>query len=505
MNKMTNFLNLNNKNKKINYLFLTILLFSTFLAISIFYDIFQIHIYRHDSLYYMPSADTYHNYKVTAEGRWLNYLLFNVLTHIRGSLLSIFILLSFGYFIFSVTYKWSQNYYYALILSLLSIQIPSFYDLITWPVASTPAFLVLLLSIFSQKRLNIFFYFMLFGILFFGTMSNYYYLLPLLYLSYLKDHDWKQNLKFISFNLIPAWAIGFILGYMTTQLIVYINFDHLMEIANWRDPNYVHSIDDLVENISRSINYLERDIKSIFINGWLVLLFIFSLIVATINRRKDLVLIPVILFFLIIVIHYVIVLPVGIAISPRTIVATWVGVLAISFFVPSVKNWQIYFLVPMIVFFTSRLYLDNHHNLQWYKNVTNTHFNQLLSEAPKSAEQYKGVILYASDSDIKKRNKLISKINSTFKKSNIEGLDAFMRWAPSAWEAGFKSVGNCYKGKGRNAPYHSVKGLNNICKKVSKTAIDHKTISEEDITFYHIIGEYDGRLIISFNEGWNHE
>ena len=494
MNKIINFLNLNNKNKKINYLYLTILLFSTFLAISIFYDIFQIHIYRHDSLYYMPNADTYYKNNIATEGRWINYIFFNVLTQIPGSFLSISILLSFGYFIFSVTYKWSQNYYYALILSLLFIQTPSFYDLITWPAVSTPAFLVLLLSIFLKRKLTIFIYFILFGILFFGTMSNYYYLLPLLYLSYLKDHDWKQNLKFVSFKLIPAWAIGFIVGYIATQLIVYINFDYFMKIANWRDPNYVHSIDHLVENISRSINYLERDIKSIFINGWVVLLFMFSLIVAMVNRRKDLVFIPIILFFLIIVIHYIIVLPVGIYIAPRTIVATWVGVLAISFFVPSVKNWQIYLLVPIIVFLTSRLYLDNHHNLQWYRNITNTHFNKLLSEAIKAPKQYKGVILYASDTEIKKRNKLISKINNTFKNSYIEKLGVFTFWAPAAKEAGFKSVSNCVTEKGRNSHWQAVEGLSKICKEVSKMAMDYKTMSKEDITFYHIIGEYDGRL-----------
>jgi len=345
MNKIFNFLNLNNEYKTINYLYFTLLLFSIFLALSIFYDILQIHIYRHDALYYMPNAETYYQSKVQSEGRWINYIFFNLFTHIPGSFLSIFILVSFGYFIFTAIYKWSQNYYYVLIVSLLFIQIPSFYDLITWPSTVAPIFLVLFLSIFLQKRLNIFLYYILFGILFFGTMSNYYYLLPLLYLSYFNDNDWKQNLKFVSFKLIPAWAIGFIIGYIITQLIIYLNFNHFMTLASWRGPHYIHSLHDLVENILRSINYLERDIKSIFINKWLVVLFIFSLIVATTDRKKDLLFIPLGIFSLVVLIHYITVLPVGIYISPRTIVATWVGILAMSFFVPSIKNWQIYLLV----------------------------------------------------------------------------------------------------------------------------------------------------------------
>ena len=505
MNKILNFLNLNSENKKINYLYFILFLFSIVLSISIFYDVFQIHIYRLDSIYYMSNAETYFTSSIPTEGRWINYFFFNVIAYIpvAGTFLSIFVLISFGYFIFTITYKWTENYYYALIVSLLFIQLPPFYDLITWPATATPVFLVLLLSIFLQKRINIFFYFILFGILFFGTMSNYYYLLPLLYLSYLKNYDWKKNLKFVSFKLLPAWAIGFVVGYIVTQLIVYINFGHFITLARWRDPHYVYSILDLVENISRSINYLERDIKSIFFNRWLVFLFIFSFIVATIDRRKNLVFIPIALFSLIIVIHYIIVLPVGILIDPRTIVATWVGVLAISFFIPSIKNWQIYLLVPIIVFFTFKYYLNNHQNLQWYANVTNIHFNKLLSETPKSPAQYKGIILYASDADIKKRYKLISKINNTLMVgANMATQDTFYDWAPSAWEAGFKSVSNCDGEKGESALFHSVKDLDLICKEVSKIIIDHKKRLEKDITFYHIIGEYDGRLIISFNESW---
>ncbi len=504
MDKITNFLFLNGTNKTINYLYLAIILFSIFLTVSIFYDIFQIHIYRHDALYYMPNANTYFENKVANEGRWIIYIFFNVFTHVQGALLSIFALSSFGYFVFTAAYKWAQNYYYALMISLFFMQIPSFYDSTIWPTGITPASLVLLLSIFLQKRLNIFFYFILFGILFFGTTGNYYYLLPLLYLSYLKKHDWKQNLKFVFIKLIPAWAFGFISGYVVTQLIIYINFGHFMTIDSWRVPHYIYSIHDLVENISRSIKYLERDIKSIFLNISLVL-FIFSLIVGTIDRRKDLIFIPLGLFSLIIIIHYIIVLPVGISISPRTIFATWVGILAISFFIPSVKNWQIFLLAPIIVFFTSRLYLDNHRNMKWYANVTNTHYNKLLSETPKYPLKYKGVILYASDADIKKRNKLISKINNTPKGRNIEGLNEFMRWAPSAWESGFKSVSNCDGEKGQDSLWHSVRELNKICKEISKNAIDYETISEKDTTFYHIIGVYDGRLVFSFNEEWNHQ
>ena len=100
----------------------------------------------------MQNDDSYYRGKVATEGRWINYIFFNVLTQIPGSLLSIFVLLSVGYFIFTATYKWAQNYYYELIESLFFIQIPSFYDLITWPATSNPAFLLLLYSCLEMSK-----------------------------------------------------------------------------------------------------------------------------------------------------------------------------------------------------------------------------------------------------------------------------------------------------------------------------------------------------------------
>lgn len=497
MNKILKFLNLDDENIKINYIYVIFLLFSIYVFSSILYDIFRIHIYRHDSLYYMPNASDYLG-KVSEEGRWLNYLLFHFVKNVSGSILATFSLLSFLFFIFVSTYKWTENCLYALIVAFLFVQIPSFYALLTWPATSAPSFLVLLFSTFSYKKLNIFIFFILFSILFFGTMSNYYYLLPLLFLSHFKNHTWQENLKYLFFKLIPAWAIGFIIGYATTQLIIYEMFGHLMKIAVWRIPNYIYSFSDFLENINRSVHALKAGIRSIFFNDWFIILFIFSIIVGTVKRKKYLVFIPLFLFISIILIHYIIVLPVGIFIASRTIVATWVGVFAIAFFIPNIKSWQIYLVVPIIVFFTSRLYLNNHHNLQWYENVTNVHYDKLKTESPKKPSEYKGVILYASDKDIQQRNQKISKIYNTPMGANIEGLGSFMRLAPAMWESGFKSVSMC------NGNRNSVNDLNKICESVDKL-ISENTKNDKNNKFFNIHGEYDERLIIEFNKNWNHK
>ncbi len=504
MDKIITFLGLKNGNDKINHLFAVFLLLSIFLFFSMVYDMLQIHIYRHDSLYYMTDADTYYRFKVATEGRWINYIFFNILTRLSGEMLSIFIVCSFGYFIFTALCQWSKDHYYSLMVSLFFIQFPPLYNAILWPATSAPALAVLLLAVFLQKKLNLFLYFVLFGILFFGTISNYYYLLPLLFLRYFLDQSSQQNVVFFVYKLIPAWAAGFVSGYVVAQVIVYMDFGHFITIAGWRAPHYIHSFHDLGENIQRSVHFLKEHIKLVFSHHWFIILFLFSFAVSITGRRKDILFLPLTLFFLILIVHYAVIIPIGIDIAPRTAISTWIGIFGMSFFIPFVKKWQIYVLVPVIVLLTFTLYLDNHHNLQWYRTITNTYYDRLLSESPNSPAQYKGIILYASDTDIKKRNQLIAKIHHISAGNTLENLDAFGRWVPVAREAGFKTVMNCNGEKGRNVLWHPQENATDICKRVSQMVLAAKNMPNSDLSFYHIVGEYNGKLIIAFNKHWDH-
>jgi hypothetical protein len=371
-----------------------------------------------------------------------------------------------------------------------------------WPETAASAFIVLLLSTFLVQRLPMYLFFIVFGILFFGTMSNYYYLLPLLYLDRLEPNNWRENVRLVFLKIIPAWAIGFIVGYAVTQLIIYASTGHLMTIAEWRDPHYIHTADDLIHNIQRSLVFLERDIKSIFSNNWMILAYLFATLIAFRARKMDLIFTPIGIFFLMIIVHYVVVLPTGIGISPRTIIATWAGIFAIAFFVPSIRQWQMTLLAPIIVFFTFVLYQNNHANLRWYASITNAHFDNLLEASPRSPSSYKGVVLLATDSDIGKRNALISKQNNVHHDANIEYLDAIMKWAPSAREAGFKSIIRCDGSNGENDLFDQVTNANLICQEIANIHAKDKVMTDKGNSFFNTLGEHDGRLIISFDQNW---
>jgi len=464
------------------------LLFSLILALSIMYDISQIHIYRHDALYYI-SQHTYLLKKVSTEGRWINYLFFPITTKLSGSFLSIFILFSFFTFIWITIYKWTQNIYYSTLLSLLFLQIPSFYDLIQWPATSVLAFVILLLSLYFVKHLSIFMFYIVFGILFFGTMSNYYYLLPLLYLKILYTNNSVDNMKFVFFQLIPAWAIGFILGYAVTEAATYILVGHPIQIAFWRQPHYIYSIDDLMHNISLSFQFLERDIRNIFATYWHIVAYGAALIIAFYKREKNVLFISVLLFFLMIIVHYIAMIPIGIFIAERTVVATWVGIFAIVFFIPRIQQWKMILLIPIIIFFTYGLYKKNHANLQWFHAITDTHFKMLLKEVPRLPVMYKGLVVYANNSDIYHKNMSIEKQHSLRRDMNIEGLDHVASWKTSALEAGFKRVEIC----------NTAREMSSMCKEMLRSA-KRQHIVCPNTHYYDIIGEYKGKLLISFKD-----
>lgn len=486
-----------------DYYYIIAFLVSIFFALALFYNVFQIHIYWQDSLCNVTQDD--YKYKVSSEGRWINYILYPVTTFISGKLLSLFILLTIPYFIFIILYRWSKNFYYAGLVSLLFLQIPSFSVILLWPATVAPAHLMLLLSIFLVQRLPIYIYFILFGILFFGTMSNYYYLLPLLYLNFLSQNSPNKNIRFVFLKIIPAWATGFIVGYLVTQLVVYIATGHLMHIGSWRNTNYIHSIHDLTQNILSSFNFFIIYTRDIFSNAWIVLVYFIALFIAFKDEKKYLFFISFVFYFLIIIIHYIIIIPVGIDILGRTIFSSWVGILAIVFFIPSIKQWKILLLTPIILFFTFTLYERNQANLEWWNTLTNTYFENLIKESPKSPKLYKGVVLLASDADIQKRNILISKQYNIYNDKYMRDPSTFKKWAPIANEAGFKTMLMCNGSKGTHSFADRTTNVNKICQELSKVYIKNDVPIKKDITFYHIIGEYDRRLIISFNEEWNYE
>ncbi|MBD5627405.1 MAG: hypothetical protein HDQ90_08015, partial [Desulfovibrio sp.] len=142
--------------------------------------------WRHDSFLYIPSY--YGN--LVSEGRWLNYLLFPALRHFPPHLSLALSFAALGYFSWSVARQLIDRRG-ALLFALAALQLPSIYSLFGWPLIPLSAYLLLAAAAYLARRLDYRLFFLLFGILFHGTLNNFYNLLIVLCIAPLRRGDMR--------------------------------------------------------------------------------------------------------------------------------------------------------------------------------------------------------------------------------------------------------------------------------------------------------------------------
>jgi len=456
-----------------------------FSVVAILVDLSSIHIFRHDSIHYLGN----YLYKLKGEGRWINYLLFPYLKAIPGQAAAFLNILFFFSFCSIAFYKWTKNHLYSLSLALLFIQIYPLYSQILWPATHLPAFTILLLAALLAPRLPLFVFYSLFGLLFLGTMSNFYYLLPLLHLNRLDASSLQKNIRIVVLKIIPVWAMGFVFGYLVIIMMIYLlSGQHGMVIDPWRSPHYIQNIHDLTDNIQRSFSSLAIHVHNIAPGYWRPAALIAALLVGLSGQRKQQYIPMILLAVAIVLSHYVIILPVSIVIVERTVIATWAGIMASAFLIPSIEKWQRSLVVPIIALLSVSFYMHNHQSLKWYTTITNTYHDMLRTTSPLPPHQYAGVILQSDDKELAALNRALErKFNLT--KGAQEDLDQDYRWKPAAIKAGFKDIHLC----GNDASTR--------CKKLTERVTEPDTPDTPDTPgLYQIIGTSDsGYLVIKIN------
>ena len=470
------------------YITVLAIIVGSYFTISLLFDFYQVHSYRHDSAYYF-GQDTFY-IKLKQEGRWINYLLYPVYSAIPGKLAISLDLLFMFLFVFTVSARWTNNIAYAFVLSCLFVQISPLIQQFLWPATILPAFLILYLAVLVSPSTPVYVFYALFGVLLFGTMSYLYYLLPLVHFGLLGSPSIKKNYTTLFLKLIPAWAIGFIVGYAFTLLVIYISSGHVgIEIAGWRRPNYVENFEDVMVNTAKSFGYMQSHIAELFSSVERSIMMAAALAIGYMGTKKERYIPMVILSLAVAIVHYIITIPVGIIIQFRTATSAWLGVLMIFFFYPAIKKWQYYFLMPIVLFMTSSLYAVNHQSLRWYSSITNIYYNELLRATPLPPELYNGVIFLGSNAEMKEVNSIISS-RLQLNRGEMETLNADRRWVPVGYEAGFKHVLLC----------DTLHKRNPTCKKLLQESKDEPLLNKKISGFYQILGQRDGYLIISLND-----
>ncbi len=210
----------------------------------------------HDALPYMAHyAD-----KFTSEGRWINFAVFPISSSLNPQLANALCFLFIGVFGYNVSRSLSRDRWLAAFFALTVMNIPYYTMLFKWPMTLLPGCIMLAVFSYYRNRLSIPSMLLISGVLLFATYPAFYFVMPLIYLAYLKDRNYKDILVFMLW-----WAAGYILGYLIGNGLIYLytwifeGHAHFMQMASWRKETPLTGFESLLNNVDKSAGDFTRN------------------------------------------------------------------------------------------------------------------------------------------------------------------------------------------------------------------------------------------------------
>ncbi len=189
--------------------------------------------------------------KLETEGRWVNYLLFPLLSCFDSYAAVLLNYAMLGVFSFCVFRKYADAPV-ALLASLTSLTLPAVCELNRFPLTMVASFILLPLSVVAHHKMKPLPFFLLFGTLFNGALSHFYFVLPLLF----------ANEKIGSFcKILLYWVLGFVVGFGVAEMMTLLLCGSFIHLADWREAHPVESWSDVVSYASMVKDSLMLQLK----------------------------------------------------------------------------------------------------------------------------------------------------------------------------------------------------------------------------------------------------
>jgi len=421
-----------------------ILIMALFTAV-LFYNGLQIHVWRQDDFYYVTQEDVF--VKLKSEGRWLSYVALPILQAIPGAISWITGLLLFAFFIFVSALNVTSDRFYSAIVAALCLQSIPLYLVGFWPAATLPSYVLLGLATLAHKRTPLPIFYLGFGCLFLGGSSQYYYLLPLLHLGTLTNSGrlpWRKVLL-----ILTLWAAGFIAGFLLLVAIEkFLTGVAWPQIADWRQPHYVRSVDDAIINIRSRLQFLGAHFQTVFQNVLVGAVIAGAALLRSTRSNWRYEAAAIVVSGAIVLAHYIITTPLGIVIEPRTIVATFVGILSFVFIAPGLGPIRTSLMSACALVVFLQYWTINNNNIIWYRTVTSSYTDELVRLSPLPPQFYGGLIVEGGDArSLEERIDLANRLKSRYAEILSEPMypdwPGDRRWAVAAQVAGFRSIVFC--------------------------------------------------------------
>lgn len=257
--------------------------------------------------------------------------------------------------------------------------------------------------------------------------------MPLLFL---KDLDSKSLIK-----IVVIWAVSFCIGYLVTNGVVFYLTGDSIQIASWRNTNYVTDFSSLIENLNRI--YQASSSQLLKINRFLfyvlpLILMVFGIYTARALGGYQVLVLGVLCASGV----YISTLPVGIYIQERTLITLFFG-FCVALLLRNYRGQHLgiiaYFLILIL---GGRMAVLGNDIITWYKGNVNNIDSEFTRLLPGDPTQINRVFVVAESSEA----------NVAFPKYNQgqgmrgrfnEGFSHPLYWTPVLKRMGFEHVRIC--------------------------------------------------------------
>ena len=384
-------------------------------------EIMLVQAWRHDTIYYLGT----YTEKLKAEGRWINYFLFEFLKIIPAHASALLSILFFGGFAWIAANKilsWKKS----LLITLLFLQINPLWSIIHWPAVILPAHFFLFLCAFLSRKYRYEYILALACVLFHGTFNNLYHLIPLLFLSEIKTG--RQLFRFFVF-----WLLFYVFGFAIAEFMTYLITDQFIQPGLWRQPHYITSLSALLQNLKM----ISKNIL-LHILTFRLVSFMLCILAAILCLSKGLMNVYQGLLLLCVgAACYAQALPLGIWVFLRTVYPLYAALLIPFCFLLLCKKFRVIILVVILVL-SVKMFTDNYNALKYYNGIISV-WVEYLRDIPDDKRLNKQLIFLDGDEETGAVEKYLMKTKNLSNRIT-EGLGYTYRWATSAESLGYHVI-----------------------------------------------------------------
>jgi hypothetical protein len=339
-------------------------------------------------------------FKFKEEGRWANFLLHHALRQVPLVTHSVLSLSCLWWVFFRITKNFTRDTGYAIVIASVLLMGTPYVHQSLWPATLLPTVLTLvILTWLAEKGVSHRVIYLLGGILLFGMLQNFYFMLPLFFLGRLAPEPNRSDKPgAYLFSHFFYWITGAVAGVLFAFAAVYLLTGQVGIIpAAWRKVMPANNLSSLIRNILYVIGKFKEQVSllwridagdSYFYAFGLVLLFVFRCRFWRSNFPQVATLLAVSVAF------FAFSVPLAPAIDTRSLVALSSAML-ILLLVSNQSSLKIRYLSVILLLWTGwNLSVDGRSYLNEYKTQNEFVMQKVEAVLPNHLSNYRAVAIF---------------------------------------------------------------------------------------------------------------